>query len=92
MFAPVRLWRNTGPFLERSRFPRALGQRIGLDCRAEGSAPQAAEERVEKMPSFDVVSEVNEHEFVNAVDQANRELETRFDFRGSGAAKSMLAQ
>ena len=37
------------------------------------------------MPSFDVVSEVNEHEFVNAVDQANRELETRFDFRGSGA-------
>ena len=37
------------------------------------------------MPSFDVVSEVNAHELVNAVDQANRELETRFDFRGSGA-------
>ena len=37
------------------------------------------------MPSFDVVSEVNAHELANAVDQANRELETRFDFRGSGA-------
>jgi uncharacterized protein YajQ (UPF0234 family) len=82
MFAPVRLWRDTAPFLEGSR---ARGQRIGLDCRAEGSASQAAEERVEKMPSFDVVSEVNAHELANAVDQANRELETRFDFRGSGA-------
>ncbi len=67
------------------RFTRALGQRIRLDWRAEISASQAAEERVEKMPSFDVVSEVNAHELVNAVDQANRELETRFDFRGSGA-------
>ncbi len=37
------------------------------------------------MPSFDIVSEVNAHELANAVDQANRELETRFDFRGSGA-------
>jgi uncharacterized protein YajQ (UPF0234 family) len=37
------------------------------------------------MPSFDVVSEVDGHELANAVDQANRELETRFDFRGSGA-------
>ncbi len=34
------------------------------------------------MPSFDVVSEVNTHELTNAVDQANRELSTRFDFRG----------
>ncbi|MFO0335523.1 MAG: YajQ family cyclic di-GMP-binding protein [Pseudomonadota bacterium] len=37
------------------------------------------------MPSFDVVSELNHHELRNAVDQANRELETRFDFRGTGA-------
>lgn len=37
------------------------------------------------MPSFDIVSEVDAHELANAVDQANRELETRFDFRGSGA-------
>ena len=37
------------------------------------------------MPSFDVVSEVDWHEVTNAVDQANRELQTRFDFRGVDA-------
>ncbi len=37
------------------------------------------------MPSFDVVSEVNMHELANAVDQANREISTRFDFKGTGA-------
>ena len=37
------------------------------------------------MPSFDVVSEVDFHEVTNAVDQANRELTTRFDFRGVAA-------
>ena len=37
------------------------------------------------MPSFDVVSEVDWHEVTNAVDQANRELSTRFDFRGVDA-------
>ncbi|MFO1425829.1 MAG: YajQ family cyclic di-GMP-binding protein [Steroidobacteraceae bacterium] len=37
------------------------------------------------MPSFDVVSEINGHELSNAVDQANRELAQRFDFRDSGA-------
>ena len=37
------------------------------------------------MPSFDVVSEINTHELTNAVDQAVRELEQRFDFKGSGA-------
>jgi uncharacterized protein YajQ (UPF0234 family) len=34
------------------------------------------------MPSFDVVSEVDKHELTNAIDQANRELSTRFDFKG----------
>lgn len=34
------------------------------------------------MPSFDVVSEVDGHELTNAVDQANRELANRFDFKG----------
>ena len=34
------------------------------------------------MPSFDVVSEMDLHEVRNAVDQAARELSTRFDFRG----------
>lgn len=37
------------------------------------------------MPSFDVVSEVDSHELSNAVDQANREVGTRFDFKGSDA-------
>ena len=37
------------------------------------------------MPSFDVISEVDTHELTNAVDQANRELSTRFDFKGMDA-------
>lgn len=37
------------------------------------------------MPSFDIVSEVNMHEVTNAVDQANREIANRYDFKGSGA-------
>ncbi|WP_256645515.1 YajQ family cyclic di-GMP-binding protein [Thermomonas paludicola] len=37
------------------------------------------------MPSFDIVSEVDTHELTNAVDQANRELTTRFDFKGVDA-------
>ncbi len=37
------------------------------------------------MPSFDVVSEVDKHELTNAIDQANRELSTRFDFKGVDA-------
>lgn len=35
------------------------------------------------MPSFDVVSEIDYHELANAVDQANREVSTRFDFKGT---------
>lgn len=38
------------------------------------------------MPSFDVVSEIDAHELTNAVDQANRELNQRFDFKDSGAS------
>ena len=35
------------------------------------------------MPSFDIVSEINMQEVINAVDQANREVSTRFDFKGT---------
>ncbi len=35
------------------------------------------------MPSFDIVSEIDKHELTNAVDQANREIGNRFDFRGT---------
>lgn len=37
------------------------------------------------MPSFDIVSEIDKHELTNAVDQANREIGNRFDFRGTDA-------
>ena len=37
------------------------------------------------MPSFDIVSEVNEIELKNALDQANKEVGNRFDFKGSDA-------
>jgi len=42
------------------------------------------------MPSFDVVSELNGHELSNAVDQANRELSQRFDFKDTGAVYELL--
>lgn len=37
------------------------------------------------MPTMDIVSEIDAHELVNSVDQANREISTRFDFKGSDA-------
>ncbi len=37
------------------------------------------------MPSFDIVAEVDGHELTNAVDQMNREITNRFDFKGSDA-------
>lgn len=38
------------------------------------------------MPSFDIVSEINQHELTNAIDQANREIQSRFDFKDSNAS------
>jgi uncharacterized protein YajQ (UPF0234 family) len=38
------------------------------------------------MPTFDVVSEIDEQEIRNAVDQAARELSTRYDFKGTGSS------
>ena len=37
------------------------------------------------MPSFDIISEVNQVELRNAIEQANKEISTRFDFKGSDA-------
>ena len=37
------------------------------------------------MPSFDVVSEIDQHELTNAVDQTNREVTNRFDFKGTNS-------
>jgi len=37
------------------------------------------------MPSFDIVSQVNQQEVKNAVEQTNKEVQNRFDFKGSDA-------
>ena len=37
------------------------------------------------MPSFDIVSNIDNHEITNAIDQANREVSTRFDFKDTNA-------
>jgi len=44
------------------------------------------------MPSFDVVSDFDAHEASNGVDQANREVTTRFDFKGSGSKYELDGQ
>tara|TARA_B110000014_G_C19918291_1_gene475070 strand:- start:141 stop:626 length:486 start_codon:yes stop_codon:yes gene_type:complete len=44
------------------------------------------------MPSFDVVSEVDMHEVNNAIDQANREVGTRFDFKGVDSKFELMEQ
>lgn len=44
------------------------------------------------MPSFDVVSQVDLQEVRNAVDQANREVSTRFDFKGTDASFEQSAE
>src|SRR5690625_3947292 len=44
------------------------------------------------MPSFDIVSEVDSHELTNAVDQANRELANRSDFKGVAAPFELEAE
>jgi cyclic-di-GMP-binding protein len=49
------------------------------------SPHQPVEFQGNNMPSFDTVSEIDTHELTNAVDQANRELAQRFDFKGSGS-------
>ena len=49
------------------------------------SAPSLERSTDDRMPSFDIVSEVDKHELTNAIDQANRELGNRFDFKGSDA-------
>jgi uncharacterized protein YajQ (UPF0234 family) len=37
------------------------------------------------MPSFDIVSQIDQHEITNAIDQANREVMTRFDFKDTNS-------
>lgn len=44
------------------------------------------------MPSFDIVSEVDMHELNNSIDQANREVGTRFDFKGTDTKFELTEQ
>ncbi|MCG6658698.1 YajQ family cyclic di-GMP-binding protein [Halomonas campisalis] len=44
------------------------------------------------MPSFDIVSEFDKHEASNAVDQANREIQGRFDFKGVTASLELSGE
>src|SRR4029079_19788973 len=63
----------------------SCARRSGPTWSRNSKRPCAAEED-ERMPSFDAVSELDSHELTNAVDQANRELAQRFDFKDSGAS------
>jgi uncharacterized protein YajQ (UPF0234 family) len=56
-----------------------------LHRRAAHPAPRPLRDTPTAMPSFDIVSEVDQVEVRNAVDQANKEIGTRFDFKGSDA-------
>ncbi|MEY3287964.1 MAG: hypothetical protein RLZZ419_206 [Pseudomonadota bacterium] len=38
------------------------------------------------MPTFDIISEFDTHEVKNAIDQANKEIATRFDFKGTNSS------
>jgi uncharacterized protein YajQ (UPF0234 family) len=67
---------------------RASAPLLGSRVFAISSAPRARHSRLFRnpaMPSFDIVSEVSTVEVRNAVDQTNREVSTRFDFKGSDA-------
>ena len=59
-----------------------------------GTDPQTGKDTAKRgayrffMPTFDIVSEVDMQEVRNAVDQANREATTRFDFKGTDPTSS----
>jgi uncharacterized protein YajQ (UPF0234 family) len=56
-----------------------------VQLRALRAAPAPRHYGREKMPSFDVVSEANMIEVKNSIEQSNKEISTRFDFKGSDA-------
>jgi uncharacterized protein YajQ (UPF0234 family) len=58
---------------------------VCIGCRRRASLARGFLMTGIAMPSFDIVSEVNQVEVRNAVDQANKEVSTRFDFKGSDA-------
>src|SRR5216683_1084566 len=62
-----------------------IGSRVFPSRENDGLYNSASTRGESAMPSFDIVSEVNKVELKNAVDQANKEIANRFDFKGSDA-------
>src|SRR5213076_1870265 len=74
------------PVYEDAGFARLAGPvREAREAGAQGRKARAAPQLRSPMPSFDTVSELNAHEVANALDQANRELAQRFEFKDTGA-------
>jgi uncharacterized protein YajQ (UPF0234 family) len=80
---PAQAVRRIGATPRRWRSPRAL-RRAGF-ARAAAGVLASASNPGAAMPSFDIVSDVNQVEVRNALDQANKEITNRFDFKGSDA-------
>jgi uncharacterized protein YajQ (UPF0234 family) len=69
---------------------RSIWPAVASPCPAERQAggynpefPAPSSRLVAAMPSFDITSEINKVELHNALDQSNKEISTRFDFKGS---------
>ncbi len=62
------------------------GRLAGSDALPANPGPRHAAGTLHRMPTFDIVSEVDMQEVRNAVDQANREASTRFDFKNTDSA------
>lgn len=63
-----------------------------IRTRQGGIDPGGGREYHLRMPSFDIVSEIDKQEIDNAVNQAVKELATRFDFKGSSATIEWVAK
>jgi hypothetical protein len=86
------------PHDRHNNHPRCLGvfslfqQGAGAGCAPGVGFATLSTIRNPKMPSFDVVSDFDAHEARNGVDQANREVTTRFDFKGTGSKYELEEQ
>src|SRR5918992_6072073 len=69
---------QSAPFGRLGTDPCPVGRTSTLPARSLGT--------LGRMPTFDVVSEVDRQEVRNAVDQAQREINTRFDFKNTNSS------
>ena len=86
---PVRLLRWAGKDSNLRRQNRQIYSLLPLAARAPTRRPEGyrlVRRYCFGMPTFDIVSEVDMQEVRNAVDQANREAATRFDFKGTDSS------